>query len=64
MSKNRGTSKLSKNVLFNANKHVFHCEKSLAILFYGQPSYFFFKKNVTIAPPGLYCVLLIEVGKD
>jgi hypothetical protein len=39
MSKNRGKSKLSKNILFNANKHVFHCEKSLATLFYGQPSY-------------------------
>jgi hypothetical protein len=39
MSKNRGKSKLSKNVLFNANKHVFHCEKSLGTLFYGQPSY-------------------------
>jgi hypothetical protein len=36
MSKNRGKSKLS-NVLFNANKHVFHCEKSLGTLFYGQP---------------------------
>jgi hypothetical protein len=40
MSKNRGKSKLSKNVLFNANKHVFHCEKSLGTFFYGQPSYF------------------------
>jgi hypothetical protein len=39
MSKNRGKSKLSKNVLFNANKHVFYCEKSLGTLFYGQPSY-------------------------
>jgi hypothetical protein len=39
MSKNRGKSKLSKNVLFNANKHVFNCEKSLATLFYGQLSY-------------------------
>jgi hypothetical protein len=39
MSKNRGKSKLSKNVLFNANKHVFHCEKSLGTFFYGQPSY-------------------------
>jgi hypothetical protein len=39
MSKNRGKSKLSKNVLYNANKQVFHCEKSLATLFYGQPSY-------------------------
>jgi hypothetical protein len=39
MSKNRGKSKLSKNVLFNANKHVFHCEKSLETFFYGQPSY-------------------------
>jgi hypothetical protein len=38
MSKNRGKSKLSNNVLFNANKHVFHCEKSLGTLFYGQPS--------------------------
>jgi hypothetical protein len=37
MSKNRGKSKLSNNVLFNANKHVFHCEKSLGTLFYGQP---------------------------
>jgi hypothetical protein len=37
MSKNRGKSKLSKTVLFNANKHVFHCEKSLGTLFYGQP---------------------------
>jgi hypothetical protein len=37
MSKNRGKSKLSKNVLFNANKHVFHCEKSLATLFYDSP---------------------------
>jgi hypothetical protein len=26
MSKNSGKSKLSKNVLFDANKHVFHCE--------------------------------------
>jgi hypothetical protein len=42
MSKNRGKSKLSKTVLFNANKHVFHCEKSLGTFFYGQPSY----KNV------------------
>jgi hypothetical protein len=39
MSKNKGKSKLSKNVLFNANKHVFYCEKSLGTLFYGQPSY-------------------------
>jgi hypothetical protein len=39
MSKNRGKSTLSNNVLFNANKHVFHCEKSLGTLFYGQPSY-------------------------
>jgi hypothetical protein len=39
MSKNKGKSKLSNNVLFNANKHVFHCEKSLGTLFYGQPSY-------------------------
>jgi hypothetical protein len=39
MSKNKGNSKLSNNVLFNANKHVFHCEKSLGTLFYGQPSY-------------------------
>jgi hypothetical protein len=39
MSKNRGKSKLSNNVLFNANKHAFHCEKSLGTLFYGQPSY-------------------------
>jgi hypothetical protein len=39
MSKNRGKSKLSKTVLFNANKHVFHCEKSLGPLVYGQPSY-------------------------
>jgi hypothetical protein len=38
MSKNRGKSKLSKTVLFNANRHVFHCEKSLGTLFYGQPS--------------------------
>jgi hypothetical protein len=36
MSKNRGKSKLSNNVLFNANKHIFHCEKSLGTLFYGQ----------------------------
>jgi hypothetical protein len=36
MSKNRGKSKLSKTVLFNANKHVFHCEKSLGTLFYGH----------------------------
>jgi hypothetical protein len=42
MSKNRGKSKLSKTVLFNANKHVFHCEKSLGTLVYGQPSYFMF----------------------
>jgi hypothetical protein len=41
MSKNKGKSKLSKNVLFNASKHVFHCEKSLATLFYGQPSYIY-----------------------
>jgi hypothetical protein len=40
MSKNRGKSKLSKTVLFNANKHVFHWEKSLGTLFYGQPSYY------------------------
>jgi hypothetical protein len=39
MSKNRGKSKLSKTVLFEAYKHVFHCEKSLGTLFYGQPSY-------------------------
>jgi hypothetical protein len=39
MSKNRGKSKLSKTVLFNANKHVFNCEKSLGPLFYGPPSY-------------------------
>jgi hypothetical protein len=39
MSKNRGKSKLSNTVLFNANKHVFHCEKSLGTLVYGQPSY-------------------------
>jgi hypothetical protein len=39
MSKNRGKSKLSKNVLFNVNKHVFHCEKSLGTFFYGQPLY-------------------------
>jgi hypothetical protein len=37
MSKNRGKSK---NVLFNANKHVSHCEKTLGTFFYGQPSYF------------------------
>jgi hypothetical protein len=41
MSKNRGKSKLSKNVLFNANKHVFHCEKLLGTFFYGQPSYIY-----------------------
>jgi hypothetical protein len=35
MSKNRGKSKLSRTALFNANKHVFHCEKSLGTLFYG-----------------------------
>jgi hypothetical protein len=35
MSKNRGKSKLSNNVLFNATKHVFHCEKLLGTLFYG-----------------------------
>jgi hypothetical protein len=29
MSKNREKSKLSNNALFNANKHVFNCEKSL-----------------------------------
>jgi hypothetical protein len=50
MSKNKGKSELSKNVLFNANKHVFHCEKSLGTLFYGQSSYFlficFFKSSV------------------
>jgi hypothetical protein len=39
MSKNRGKSKLSENVLFNANKHGFHCEKSLGTLLYGQLSY-------------------------
>jgi hypothetical protein len=44
MSKNRGKSKLFKTVLFNANKHVFHCEKSLGTLVYGQPSYF--KSNI------------------
>jgi hypothetical protein len=37
MSKNRGKSKLSKNVLFNANKHVFHCEKSLGTFFTDNP---------------------------
>jgi hypothetical protein len=37
MLKNRGKSKLSKTVLFNTNKHVFHCEKSLGTLVYGQP---------------------------
>jgi hypothetical protein len=42
MSKNKGKSKLSKSVLFNANKHVFHCEKSLGPLVYGQPSYFYY----------------------
>jgi hypothetical protein len=41
MSKNRGKSKLSNSVLFNVNKHVFHCEKSLGTLFYGQPSYIY-----------------------
>jgi hypothetical protein len=39
MSKNRGKSKLSKTVLFNVNKHVFRCEKSLGTFFYGQPLY-------------------------
>jgi hypothetical protein len=39
MSKNSGKTKLSKNVLFNANKHVFHCENSLRTLFCGQTSY-------------------------
>jgi hypothetical protein len=48
MSKNRGKSKLSKNVLFNANKHVFHCEKSLATLFYGQPSYNFYDAEICV----------------
>jgi hypothetical protein len=49
MSKNRGKSKLSKTVLFNANKHVFHCEKSLGTLFYGQPSciYIYIYKRYT-----------------
>jgi hypothetical protein len=37
MSKNRGKSKLSKTVLFSANKHVFHCEKSLGPLFSDHP---------------------------
>jgi hypothetical protein len=41
MSKNSGKSKLSKTILFNANKHVFHCEKSLGTLFCGG------KKNNT-----------------
>jgi hypothetical protein len=44
MSKNKGKSKLSNNILFNANKHVFHCEKSLGTLFYGQPSLFLFDR--------------------
>jgi hypothetical protein len=57
MSKNRGKSKLSKNVLFNANKHVFHCEKSLATLLYGQPSYILPKaKNVPLASFNLLVV--------
>jgi hypothetical protein len=46
MSKNRGKSKLSKSVLFNANKHVFHCEKSLGTLFYGQSSYILFSYSM------------------
>jgi hypothetical protein len=48
MLKNRGKSKLSKTVLFNANKHVFHCEKSLGTLVYGQPSYFLLNVWVSI----------------
>jgi hypothetical protein len=51
MSKNRGKSKLSKNVLFNANKHVSHCEKSLGTLFYGQPSYFKHQISSSIVIP-------------
>jgi hypothetical protein len=39
ISKNSGKSKLSKNVLLSANKHVFHCENSLRTLFCGRPSY-------------------------
>jgi hypothetical protein len=41
MPKNSGKSKVSKTVLFNANKHVFHCEKSWGTFFYGQPSYMY-----------------------
>jgi hypothetical protein len=41
MSKNSEKSKLSKNVLFSANKHVFYCENSLRTLFCGQPSYMY-----------------------
>jgi hypothetical protein len=48
MSKNRGKSKLSKTVLFNANKHVFHCEKSLGILVYGQPSYIHYSFRTSV----------------
>lgn len=36
--KNIGKS-LSKSITFNANKHVFRCEKSPGTLFHGQPSY-------------------------
>jgi hypothetical protein len=48
MSKNRGQSKLSKNVLFNANKHGFHCEKLLGTLFYGHPLYI--KRGLLLMP--------------
>jgi hypothetical protein len=54
MSKNRGKSKLSKTVLFNANKHVFHCEKSLGTFFYGQPSYLEFQMMEKIQKPNNY----------
>jgi hypothetical protein len=61
MSKNKGKSKLSKNVLFNANKHVFHCEKSLGTLFYGQPSYMGFSE-IAVCLDG--CVTGAETYSD
>jgi hypothetical protein len=66
MSKNRGKSKLSKNVLFNANKHVFHCEKSLGT-FYGQPSYLMeqkmFKAEVVFRHPVYVSCMDLEMVK-
>lgn len=36
--KNRKKSKFSKDEIFNRNRRVFYCEKSLGTLFYGQLS--------------------------